>query len=124
MKKCFYKGFLANFIKWEPNWSEEKLNKTAYWLECKNFPPEIKYFKTLTKIGNFLGKLLGIESDYYKESNIKFLVESDSKPIKPLFKKLITNILIYNLEFSTCEGECFGIIILSIEVGFKATNIK
>lgn len=123
-KNCFYKGFLVNFITWEPNWLEEKLNKISYWLEIKNLPPEIKHLKTLIKIGNLLGKLIGIESDYYKESNIKFLIETDSKPIKPVFKKLITNRSIYNLEFTIYEGESFGIIIPSTEIGFKATNIK
>ena len=61
--QCFYKGFLVKFIKWVPNWSEENLNMTAYWLKCKKFPPEIKHFKTLTRIGDSLGKLICIESD-------------------------------------------------------------
>lgn len=113
---CYYKGFLVNFLEWEPNWNEAKFKKTHIWLESK-------HLKTLIKIGNSIGCLKGIDSYYYKFGNIRILIEAENIQKGSIFKKLITNRSIYNLEFTMYEGDISRIIDPNLAIGFNATNI-
>ena len=58
-----------------PNWIEEKELLIPTWFDCKNLVVEIKHLNNLIKIRKSLGKLIDIDSDYGKNSNVKFLID-------------------------------------------------
>ena len=60
-----------------PNWDEEKEHLIPTWYECRNLSIEIKHLYTLIRIGKSIDKLIGIDSEYDKTSNVKFLIDKD-----------------------------------------------
>ena len=47
------------------------------WYECSNLSVEIKHIYTLFRIGKSISKLIGIDSEYDKTSNVKFLIDEE-----------------------------------------------
>ena len=75
-----------------------------------NVPVEIKNLYKLFKIGKSIGKLIGIDSEYGKTSNVKFLIDEEPNQKMIRRKEIITNRSIYEIEFKKYEGEINGII--------------
>ena len=94
------------------------------WYECSNLLVEIKHLYTLFKIGKSIGKLIGIDSEYDKTSNVKFLIDEEPNQKKIRRKKIITNRSIYEIELKKYEGEIKGIIKTNIEIDHNISTIE
>lgn len=82
----FYKVYPVKFIAWVPNFNDSNNKKSlvAKWIECEKFPPKLNNIDIIKRIGQSLGKLIGIESNFKTSSKAKFLIilEPDQTKIK------------------------------------------